>query len=52
MKLKVLYQRYLKLGKDAYHYESSGGEFKRDLIVNKEGLVTSYPGLWQVEAIL
>lgn len=52
LKVKPLVQSYLRSKKGIYHYESAGGKFKRDLIVNEEGLVTRYPGLWQMEAVL
>jgi uncharacterized protein len=50
MKVKALPQSYSRLRKGVYHYESSGGRFKRNLLVDKEGFVTKYPGIWQMEA--
>lgn len=47
---EVLPQVYRRTGATTYHYESSGGAFVRELEVNAAGLVTIYPGLWQVEA--
>ena len=47
--LERLPQRYTRLDRTQYRYESAGGEFAADLIVNDAGLVTSYEGLW-VEA--
>ncbi len=52
LNVKPLEQSYKRSGADTYHYESAGGVFKRDLKVNKEGLVTEYPDLWQMEAAL
>ena len=52
LKVKPLPQSYRRLEHNSYHYESAGGRFKRDLTVNKEGLVTLYPGYWQMEAEL
>jgi len=51
LEVKPLEQSYLKLKEGVYHYESAGGQFKRDLKVNEEGFVTSYGGLWEMEAV-
>lgn len=45
-----LSQAYRREGERTYRYESDGGRFVRMLEVNASGFVTSYPGLWQVEA--
>ena len=42
-------QVYTRLDEFTYRYASGGGKFVRDLTVNKVGLVTDYPGLWQAE---
>jgi len=39
-------QRYERIGR-GYRYES--GEFRADLTVDDDGLVTEYPGLWTME---
>jgi hypothetical protein len=43
-------QVYRREAERTYRYESSGGAFVRRLEVDHTGFVTSYPGLWQVEA--
>jgi hypothetical protein len=48
--LEPLEQRYRCLGPATYRYESAGGRFVAELQVNAAGLVTLYPGGWQVEA--
>ena len=48
----VLPQTYRRIGEQSYGYESHGGTFTRDLQVNDEGLVTSYPGLWAVDVAM
>ena len=52
MKVKVLRQKYSRSERDTYHYESGGGRFTRDLLVNQGGLVTTYPGLWEMDAVV
>jgi len=52
MRVKPLTQVYLRSKANVYHYESAGGKFQRELIVNENGFVTSYPGLWELEAAL
>ena len=47
--LEPLSQIYSRLDEFTYRYSSNGGKFVRDLKVNELGLVTDYPGLWQVE---
>ena len=47
---EILPQVYHREGEKTYRYESAGGTFVRLLEVNALGFVTSYPGLWQVEA--
>ncbi len=47
--LEPLEQVYRRVGQDTYRYESAGGQFTADLIVNAAGFVTHYPGLWEAE---
>ena len=47
--LETLSQVYSRLDEFTYRYSSKDGKFVRDLTVNEFGLVTNYPGLWQVE---
>lgn len=47
--LEPLAQTYRREGVTTYRYESGGGRFVRTLEVNSAGLVTDYPGLWQIE---
>jgi len=37
-------QRYTRLADDRYRYES--GDFRSEIEVDRDGLVTAYPGLW------
>ncbi|HEX2190969.1 MAG TPA: putative glycolipid-binding domain-containing protein [Longimicrobiaceae bacterium] len=46
--LETLPQVYRRTGELHYRYESAGGAFVRDLTVDEAGLVTLYPGLWEV----
>jgi uncharacterized protein len=50
-KLKPLPQTYSKKSDRIVHYESASGKFQRDLEINSKGMVTKYPGLWEVEAV-
>lgn len=45
--LERLDQRYTRTDETTYRYESSGGEFMRELNVNGSRLVLEYPGLWE-----
>ena len=47
--LEPLEQLYRRLDEKTYRYESAGGKFMRELRVNAEGFVTSYPDFWRVE---
>jgi len=47
--VEVLEQRYTRLSKDMYRYESDGGNFRRDLTVHSSGFVVKYPDLWDAE---
>jgi hypothetical protein len=40
-------QRYTRLDDRRYRYESHGGAFQADIVVDDLGLVVSYAGLWQ-----
>ena len=44
--VQPLSQRYTRLTKNTYHYESSTG-FSADIVVDDLGLVTTYPGGWE-----
>ena len=48
--LAPLEQRYVRLERDAYRYESAGGRVVRELRVSAAGFVTHYPDFWQAEA--
>jgi hypothetical protein len=50
-KLEMLEQTYYKVDKETYRYESNNGKFKREIRVNKSGMVTVYPDYWEVEAV-
>ena len=47
--LELLKQRYRRLDRNTYHYESADGTFVRVLPVSEAGLVTHYPGFWLAE---
>lgn len=47
---EVLEQVYTRLSPERYLYESAGGAFRRELIVDATGFVLEYPGLWRAEA--
>jgi uncharacterized protein len=49
--VKPLSQTYERRSPRIVHYESAGGRFQRDLETNAGGLVLSYPGLWEAEAL-
>lgn len=46
---EVLEQAYTRLAPERYLYESAGGTFRRELIVDAAGFVLDYPGLWLAE---
>lgn len=46
---EVLEQTYTRLGPDRYLYESAGGAFRRELVVDGHGFVLDYPDLWRAE---
>ncbi len=48
--LEPLPQSYSRVDETLYRYESGGGSFKADLLVNPSGFVLEYPGLWIAEA--
>jgi len=45
--VRPLPQVYEKKDRRTVHYESRGGRFHRDLEVASNGMVISYPGLWE-----
>ena len=48
--IEVLEQVYTRLSTERYLYESAGGAFRRELMVDTMGFVSEYPGLWRAEA--
>lgn len=46
--VEPLRQRYTRLAPDRYLYESLVSDFKAELTVDDEGLVTRYPGGWEM----
>jgi hypothetical protein len=44
--VEVLDQVYTRFAEDRYLYESGGGAFRRELIVDDIGFVVDYPGVW------
>jgi uncharacterized protein len=51
LRVQPLSQRYTRLGKDTYRYESNTG-FSAEIVVDDLGLVTAYPGGWERIAAL
>ena len=49
--VQPLSQRYTRLGKDTYRYESNTG-FSAEIVVDDLGLVITYPGGWERIAAL
>jgi hypothetical protein len=49
--VQPLSQRYARLGKNTYRYESNTG-FSAEIVVDDLGLVTTYPGGWEHIAAL
>ena len=49
--LQPLSQRYTRLARDTYRYESNTG-FSAEIVVDDLGLVTAYPGGWECIAAL
>lgn len=47
--LEPLPQIYHRLDETRYRYESADGKFVAELQVNATGMVTNYPGIWQIE---
>ena len=47
--LEPLDQLYRRTGDATYRYESAGGAFVADLLVNAAGFVAVYPSLWELE---
>ena len=49
-RLEPLDQVYRRIGETTYSYQSAGGSFVAEMEVDEAGLVTCYPGYWQMEA--
>ncbi len=47
--LEPLEQTYRRLDRDTYRYGSAGGAFVRDLAVDAQGFVLTYPDFWRAE---
>lgn len=50
LQLEPLEQVYRRIGERTYSYQNTGRGFVAEIEVDEFGLVTCYPGLWQVEA--
>jgi hypothetical protein len=48
--VEVSVQTYARVASDRYQYESAGGAFRRELVVDAFGCAVEYPGLWRAEA--
>jgi hypothetical protein len=51
LQVQPLHQRYTRLGKDTYRYESNTG-FSAEIVVDDLGLITTYPSGWERIATL
>lgn len=49
-RLEPLEQVYRRIAEGTYSYQSAGGSFVAEIEVDGTGLVTCYPGCWQMEA--
>ncbi len=49
LSLELLEQEYTRLDAYRYLYESAGGAFRRELLVNADGFVLEYPDYWRAE---
>lgn len=49
LEFEPLEQVYTRLSADRYRYESGGGRFSTELVVENSGLVREYPGFFEVE---
>lgn len=47
LEIEPLSQRYTRLAKRRYRYESGGGAFVAEIKIDEMGLVTHYPNGWQ-----
>jgi len=52
LEFQLLEQTYRREGLREYFYSSRDGQFQRLLEVNDAGLVTSYPGIWEIDSAL
>jgi hypothetical protein len=46
---EVLEQVYTRVAPERYLYESAGGAFRRELVVDASGFVLDYPDFWRAE---
>ncbi|MEJ5105718.1 putative glycolipid-binding domain-containing protein [Chryseobacterium sp. MYb328] len=44
--IKPVTQQYTKIDKHTYHYDNLQTDFKADIVVDENGLVVNYPGLF------
>ena len=47
LSVEALPQRYTRLARGRFAYESGGGDFRAELEVDDAGLVVSYPPFWR-----
>ncbi|MEM7116804.1 MAG: putative glycolipid-binding domain-containing protein [Chloroflexota bacterium] len=47
LSVELLEQRYTRLDEKRYRYESRGGAFETEFEVDVQGLVMTYPNLWE-----
>ncbi len=51
LKVRPLSQKYSRVAKNRYRYESATGFFA-ELVVDPHGLVVDYPSIWKREAAI
>ena len=51
LQVQPLHQRYTRLAKDTYRYESNTG-FSAEIVVDDLGLISTYPSGWERIATL
>lgn len=49
-KIKPVKQKYTKLSKERYHYENMETDFASSILIDRNGMVKTYPGLFELVA--
>ncbi len=48
--IKPFKQKYTKLSKERYHYENIETDFASSILIDRNGMVKTYPGLFELVA--